>query len=68
MIRVEVIFFSGMLVGLVVGVILSRLVRKYLAARDRRLVRVQVNEAIREADTPELLNELSKRDDLGRRQ
>ena len=59
------IFFAGMLVGLVLGVVGTRLLQRYLAARDRRIEKVRVDEALGKAETPALLDELSKRDDLG---
>ena len=66
MIRVEMIFFAGLLVGVIVGVIGTRVLQRYLAWRDQRLAKVRVRDQLHEVETPELIDELSKRDDLGR--
>lgn len=65
MVRIEMIFALGLAFGVVLGVLGSHLVRGYLARRDARLMKTRVDEALQRVETPELLNELSKRDDLG---
>jgi len=68
MIRIESIFFAGMLAGALVALVASWLWRRYLAMRDasvkQALVNTRVAEALEKAPTEELLNELSTRDDL----
>lgn len=64
MFRVELFILIGIAIGMVLGVVGSHLVRKYLSWRDRRLVRVRIKENLDKVDTDELLEELSGRDDL----
>ena len=64
MVRVELFVLLGLVVGFPLGILATRLVSRYLTWRDARLVRVRVHEKLHEVETPELLNELSKRDDL----
>ena len=68
MIRIESIFFAGMLAGALVALVASWLWRRYLAMRDasvkQALVNTRVAEVLEKAPTEELLNELSTRDDL----
>ncbi len=68
MVRIEMIFLVGFLVGIATGVVGSHWARRWLTARDRRLTKVRVRESLHEVDTPELIDELSKREDLGKRE
>lgn len=68
MIRLEIIFLVGVLVGFVVGLIAQRVTRMWLEYRDEQLkkniTKLLLQETLPSIKTKELLNELSKRDDI----
>jgi hypothetical protein len=69
MLRVEIFVLLGFLIGFPAGALCDHLIKKTLAARDRRIAaqarRMRVGEALEGAETGELLDALSQRDDLG---
>ena len=64
MVKVELFVLFGMLVGIPLGVLGSHFVRKYLAWRDTRVLRIRVQENLHEVHTDTLIDELSEREDL----
>ena len=68
MIRLEIIFLVGVLVGFVVGLIAQRVTRMWLEYRDEQLkkniTKLLLQETLPSIKTKALLNELSKRDDI----
>lgn len=69
MLRVELFVLVGFALGVPVGAFLLRVVQKVLASRDRRvearIVKARVGETLDDAETGQLLEELSQRDDIG---
>lgn len=68
MLRIEMFVLLGFVPGVFIGAGLSLLIRRYLAWRDDRvrtsLSKIRVSEVLEEAPTPDLLEELSTRDDI----
>lgn len=64
MIRVESLISLGFFLGGPIWIGAVLLVQKYLRRRDSQIVKTRVAESIREADTDQLLDELSSRNDL----
>jgi hypothetical protein len=69
MLRVELFVLIGFALGVPVGALLLRLTQKFLAARDQRVearvVKARVEVALDQAETGQLIDELSQRDDIG---
>lgn len=64
MIKVELFFLAVLIVGMPLGSLATIAIQRYLAYRDSRIVKVRVQDALEDAPTPDLLDELSTRDDL----
>lgn len=64
MVKVELFVLFGMLIGIPLGALGSHLVRKYLAWRDTRVLRIRVQENLHKVHTDTLIDELSEREDL----
>lgn len=64
MIKVELFFLAVLLIGMPLGALATLVLQKYFRVRDSRIVKVRVRDALEEAPTPDLLDELSTRDDL----
>lgn len=69
MLRVELFVLIGVVIGFPLGWTASSLWRRFLAARDAHVANQATKRAVRvrvaDVDTEELLEELSKRSDLG---
>jgi len=63
-IKVELFFLAVLIVGMPLGSLATIAIQRYLAYRDSRIVKVRVQDALEDAPTPDLLDELSTRDDL----
>ena len=64
MARVEILLAIGFLVGVPTGLLISWLWRKWLASRDSAIRQANVRVRLADASTDDLINEVSKRDDI----
>ena len=64
MARIELFVLFGLLIGIPLGVLGSHFVRRYLAWRDTRVLKVRIQENLHEVRTDTLIEELSEREDL----
>lgn len=65
MIRYEIFFLAGLLCGVVLGAAGSSFWRRWLDRRDAALRAAKIRVQLRSVTTDDLLDEVSKRDDVG---
>lgn len=64
MIKVELFVLASLILGMPLGVFATLAFQKYFHLRDSKILKVRVRDALEDAPTPDLLDELSTRDDL----